>query len=103
MGWLRKARRTATPNANDSGHEAVVHSEINRRNLDFGGKRDGVADDKRGEERPPSAQGEPEHKPSGEENRPRPLLDKQVDYVLAAHGGPFDRAALEQALTQPSE
>jgi glyoxylase-like metal-dependent hydrolase (beta-lactamase superfamily II) len=33
----------------------------------------------------------------------RPLLDKQVDYVLATHGGPFDRAALEQALTQPSE
>jgi len=31
------------------------------------------------------------------------LLDKQVDYVLAAHGGPFDRTALEQALTQPSE
>jgi glyoxylase-like metal-dependent hydrolase (beta-lactamase superfamily II) len=35
--------------------------------------------------------------------RLRPLLDKQVDYVLAAHGGPVDRAALEQALTQPSE
>jgi glyoxylase-like metal-dependent hydrolase (beta-lactamase superfamily II) len=35
--------------------------------------------------------------------RLRPLLDKQVDYVLATHGGPFDRAALEQALTQPSE
>jgi glyoxylase-like metal-dependent hydrolase (beta-lactamase superfamily II) len=35
--------------------------------------------------------------------RLRPLLDKQVDYVLATHGGPFDRAALEEALTQPSE
>jgi glyoxylase-like metal-dependent hydrolase (beta-lactamase superfamily II) len=29
----------------------------------------------------------------------RPLLDLPVEHVLAAHGGPFDRAALERALT----
>jgi len=28
----------------------------------------------------------------------RPLLDLPVEHVLATHGGPFDRAALEQAL-----
>lgn len=28
----------------------------------------------------------------------RPLLDKPVEHVLATHGGPFDRAALERAL-----
>ena len=28
----------------------------------------------------------------------RPLLDKPVELVLASHGGPFDRAALERAL-----
>ena len=28
----------------------------------------------------------------------RPLLDLPVEYVLATHGGPFDRAALEAAL-----
>lgn len=28
----------------------------------------------------------------------RPLLDKPVEHVLATHGGPFDRADLEQAL-----
>ena len=28
----------------------------------------------------------------------RPLLDKPVEHVLAAHGGSFDRAALERAL-----
>jgi glyoxylase-like metal-dependent hydrolase (beta-lactamase superfamily II) len=27
-----------------------------------------------------------------------PLLDRPVEHVLAAHGGPFDRAALERAL-----
>ena len=30
----------------------------------------------------------------------RPLLDLPVLHVLAAHGGPFDRAALEQALAR---
>lgn len=29
----------------------------------------------------------------------RPLLDLPVEHVLAAHGGPFDRAAFEQALS----
>jgi glyoxylase-like metal-dependent hydrolase (beta-lactamase superfamily II) len=29
----------------------------------------------------------------------RPLLDKPVEHVLATHGGPFDRAALERALS----
>jgi glyoxylase-like metal-dependent hydrolase (beta-lactamase superfamily II) len=29
----------------------------------------------------------------------RPLLDLPVELVLATHGGPFDRAALERALT----
>jgi glyoxylase-like metal-dependent hydrolase (beta-lactamase superfamily II) len=29
----------------------------------------------------------------------RPLLDRPVQHVLAAHGGPFDRTALERALT----
>ena len=29
----------------------------------------------------------------------RPLLDLPVEYVLAAHGGPFDRAALENVLS----
>jgi glyoxylase-like metal-dependent hydrolase (beta-lactamase superfamily II) len=29
----------------------------------------------------------------------RPLLGKQVEHVLATHGGPFDRAALERALS----
>jgi glyoxylase-like metal-dependent hydrolase (beta-lactamase superfamily II) len=28
----------------------------------------------------------------------RPLLERPVEHVLAAHGGPFDRAALERAL-----
>ena len=28
----------------------------------------------------------------------RPLLELPVDRVLASHGGPFDRAALERAL-----
>ena len=28
----------------------------------------------------------------------RPLLELPVEHVLAAHGGPFDRAALERAL-----
>jgi glyoxylase-like metal-dependent hydrolase (beta-lactamase superfamily II) len=32
----------------------------------------------------------------------RPLLDLPVEHVLATHGGPFDRAALERALA-PSE
>lgn len=31
--------------------------------------------------------------------RLRPLLDKPVEHVLATHGGPFDRAALERALS----
>jgi glyoxylase-like metal-dependent hydrolase (beta-lactamase superfamily II) len=30
--------------------------------------------------------------------RLRPLLEKPVEHVLATHGGPFDRAALERAL-----
>jgi glyoxylase-like metal-dependent hydrolase (beta-lactamase superfamily II) len=29
----------------------------------------------------------------------RPLLDLSVEHVLATHGGPYDRAALEQALS----
>jgi hypothetical protein len=29
----------------------------------------------------------------------RPLLDLPVQHVLATHGGPFDRAALELALS----
>jgi glyoxylase-like metal-dependent hydrolase (beta-lactamase superfamily II) len=29
----------------------------------------------------------------------RPLLDQPVEHVLATHGGPFDRPALEQALS----
>ena len=29
----------------------------------------------------------------------RPLLDLPVEHVLATHGRPFDRAALEQALS----
>ena len=29
----------------------------------------------------------------------RPLLERPVEHVLAAHGGPFDRAALERALS----
>ena len=41
--------------------------------------------------------------PESRVERLRPLLDKPVEHVLATHGGPFDRAALEQALTQPSE
>ena len=28
----------------------------------------------------------------------RPLLERPVEHVLATHGGPFDRAALENAL-----
>lgn len=31
--------------------------------------------------------------------RLRPLLEKPVEHVLATHGGPFDRAALERALS----
>jgi glyoxylase-like metal-dependent hydrolase (beta-lactamase superfamily II) len=31
----------------------------------------------------------------------RPPLDLPVEHVLAAHGGPFDRAALERALSSP--
>ena len=31
--------------------------------------------------------------------RLRPLLDKPVEHVLATHGGPVDRAALERALS----
>jgi glyoxylase-like metal-dependent hydrolase (beta-lactamase superfamily II) len=31
----------------------------------------------------------------------RPLLDLPVEHVLATHGGPFDRAALERALSLP--
>jgi glyoxylase-like metal-dependent hydrolase (beta-lactamase superfamily II) len=31
--------------------------------------------------------------------RLRPLLDRPVEHVLATHGGPFDRAALERALS----
>jgi glyoxylase-like metal-dependent hydrolase (beta-lactamase superfamily II) len=30
----------------------------------------------------------------------RPLLELPVEYVLATHGGPFDRAALESALAE---
>jgi hypothetical protein len=29
----------------------------------------------------------------------RPVLEKPVEHVLATHGGPFDRAALEHALS----
>jgi glyoxylase-like metal-dependent hydrolase (beta-lactamase superfamily II) len=29
----------------------------------------------------------------------RPLLEKPVEHLLASHGGPFDRAALERALS----
>jgi hypothetical protein len=29
----------------------------------------------------------------------RPLLDLPVEHMLATHGGPFDRAALERALS----
>jgi glyoxylase-like metal-dependent hydrolase (beta-lactamase superfamily II) len=29
----------------------------------------------------------------------RPLLELEVEHVLATHGGPFDRAALERALS----
>jgi glyoxylase-like metal-dependent hydrolase (beta-lactamase superfamily II) len=29
----------------------------------------------------------------------RPLLDLPVEHVLATHGGPYERAALESALT----
>ena len=31
--------------------------------------------------------------------RLRPLLDRPVEHVLATHGGPTDRAALERALS----
>ena len=29
----------------------------------------------------------------------QPLLERPVEHVLATHGGPFDRAALERALS----
>ena len=29
----------------------------------------------------------------------RPLLELPVEHVLATHGGPYDRAALERALS----
>jgi hypothetical protein len=29
----------------------------------------------------------------------RPLLELPVEHLLATHGGPFDRAALERALS----
>jgi hypothetical protein len=29
----------------------------------------------------------------------RPLLERPVEHVLATHGGPSDRAALERALS----
>jgi glyoxylase-like metal-dependent hydrolase (beta-lactamase superfamily II) len=31
----------------------------------------------------------------------RPLLEKPVEHVLATHGGPYDRVALERALSLP--
>lgn len=31
----------------------------------------------------------------------RPLLDRPVEHVLATHGGPYDRSALERALAKP--
>jgi glyoxylase-like metal-dependent hydrolase (beta-lactamase superfamily II) len=31
----------------------------------------------------------------------RPLLEKRVEHVLATHGGPYDRVALERALSLP--
>jgi hypothetical protein len=31
----------------------------------------------------------------------RPLLELPVEHVLATHGGPFDRAALERARCPP--
>jgi glyoxylase-like metal-dependent hydrolase (beta-lactamase superfamily II) len=31
----------------------------------------------------------------------RPLLERPVEHVLATHGGPFDRTALERALHRP--
>ena len=37
--------------------------------------------------------------PESRVERLRPLLDKPVEHVLATHGGPFDRAALERALS----
>jgi len=33
-------------------------------------------------------------------DRLTPLLDLPVEHVLAAHGGPHDRAALERALAE---
>ena len=37
--------------------------------------------------------------PASRVERLRPLLDKPVEHVLATHGGPFDRADLERALS----
>ena len=37
--------------------------------------------------------------PESRVERLRPLLDKPVELVLATHGGPFDRDALERALS----
>ncbi len=37
--------------------------------------------------------------PESRVERLRPLLDKPVEHVLATHGGPFDPAALEHALS----
>ena len=37
--------------------------------------------------------------PESRVERLRPLLDKPVEHVLATHGGPFDRDALERALS----
>ena len=37
--------------------------------------------------------------PESRVERLRPLLDKPVEHVLATHGGPFDLAALERALS----
>ncbi len=33
----------------------------------------------------------------------RPLLEKPVEHVLAMHGGPYDRVALERALSLPEQ
>jgi len=38
--------------------------------------------------------------PESRVERLRPLLDKPIEYVLATHGGPFERVDLERALSQ---
>jgi hypothetical protein len=71
----------------ESRHQAVAHSEDNRRDLDLRSEPDGNADDDRSEERPPPTEREADDEACGKQDRNHHALDIGSECALAESFG----------------